>query len=85
MKKMMAVVSLGLAFAAGAAFADKVQDWQDLDNVRTHVQQAINEMERARSANHYDMDGHGAKAEQHLHEAEHELQLAIESAKKSKK
>ena len=83
MKKTLAVLTLGLAFAAGAAFADKVQDWKDLAGVREHVQKAIHEMERARAANHYDMDGHGAKTEDHLREAERELKEAIESAKKS--
>jgi predicted lipoprotein len=84
MKKTLAVLSLGLAFAAGAAFADKVRDWHDLDAVHHHVQEAIHEMERARAANHYDMDGHGAKAEEHLRAAEHELHEAVESAKAAK-
>jgi hypothetical protein len=38
-------------------------------------------MDHARSANHYDMDGHGAKAERALHDAEHELDLAVQSAR----
>jgi hypothetical protein len=49
--------------------------------LRAQVVESIHEMERARSANHYDMDGHGAKAEEHLHAAERELGLAVESAK----
>ena len=83
MKKTMVVsiLSVCLSFAAGAAFADKVHDWHDLDGVRAHVVEAIHEMERARSANHYDMAGHGAKAEQHLREAERELNEAIEASK----
>jgi hypothetical protein len=36
-------------------------------------------MDRARAANHYDMNGHGAKAEEHLHAAERELHDAIET------
>ena len=59
-----------------------VRDWHDLDAVHTHVNEAINEMNRARAANHYDMAGHGAKAEEFLHSAEHELRLAVEAAKK---
>ena len=43
--------------------------------------EAIHEMDRARAANHYDMAGHGAKAEQALHEAEHELHEAVEASK----
>jgi hypothetical protein len=40
-------------------------------------------MDRARAANHYDMMGHGAKAEQHLHDAERELGLAVDASKAS--
>jgi hypothetical protein len=83
MKKTMAVsiLSVCLSFAAGAALADKVHDWHDLDAVHGHVMEAIHEMERARAANHYDMAGHGAKAEEHLRAAEHELSEAIEASK----
>jgi hypothetical protein len=38
-------------------------------------------MDHARAANHYDMAGHGAKAEEHLRAAEHELHDAIEAAR----
>jgi len=81
MKKAIAIAALGLAFVAGAAFADKVRDWHDLDAVHHHVQEAIHEMEKARAANHYDMEGHGVKAEEHLRAAEHELHEAVEAAK----
>jgi hypothetical protein len=81
MRKILTVAAVGLSFVAGAVLAQKVHDWHDLDEVHKHVQESIHEMERARAANHYDMDGHGAKAEEHLHAAEHELQLAIDSAK----
>jgi len=81
MKKAIAIAALGLSFVAGVAFADKVRDWHDLEAVHHQVQEAIHEMERARAANHYDMDGHGVKAEEHLRQAERELHEAIESAK----
>ena len=81
MKKAIAIAALGLAFVAGAAFADRVRDWHDLDAVHHHVQEAIHEMEKARAANHYDMEGHGVKAEEHLRAAEHELHEAVEAAK----
>jgi len=42
-------------------------------------------MEHARAANHYDMEGHGAKAEEHLRAAERELGLAIDAAKATAK
>jgi len=81
MKKIVAILGLCLAFVAGAAFADKVRDWHDLDAVHKHVTEAIQEMERAQKANHYDMSGHAVKAEAHLRDADRELNLAIESAK----
>jgi hypothetical protein len=84
MKKAIAISALALAFVAGAAFADKVRDWHDLAEVHQHVQESIREMERIRAANHYDMAGHGAKAEEHLRAAEHELHEAVEAAKAAK-
>jgi hypothetical protein len=84
MKKAIAIGALCLSFVVGAAFAEKVRDWHDLDAVHNHVKESIHEMERARAANHYDMDGHGVKAEDHLRQAERELNQAVESAKRAK-
>jgi hypothetical protein len=81
MRKALTVGALGLTFVAGAVFAQKVRDWHDLEEAQKHVTESIQEMERARAANHYDMAGHGAKAEEHLRQAERELHLAIEAAK----
>jgi len=78
---MVAVISACLSFAAGIAVAERVHDWHDLDAVHGHVMEAINELDRARAANHYDMKGHGAKAEEHLHAAERELHDAVETMK----
>ena len=83
MKKVFAVFTLALAFAAGAVLSAQVRDWHDLDAVHKHVIESIHEMERARAANHYDMQGHGAKAEAHLRDAERELGLAIDAARAS--
>lgn len=80
MNRRLIAVTL-MSFMAGVAMAAKVRDWHDLDAVHTHVVQALKEMDRARAANHYDMDGHGARAEQLLHDAEKELHEAVESAK----
>jgi hypothetical protein len=77
----VAVFSLCLSFVAGIAVADKVRDWRDLEAAHHHVQEAIHELDHAREANHYDMAGHGVKAEEHLRAAEHELHEAIEAAK----
>jgi hypothetical protein len=57
--------------------------WLDLDAVHKHVIESLPEMEHARDANHYDMMGHGAKAEEHLRAAERELGLAIDAARAS--
>lgn len=82
MKKTLLIAITGLSLGAGAvAFADKVHDWHDLDKVHMHIVESIHEMERARAANHYDMAGHGAKAEELLRQAEHELHEAVEAAK----
>ncbi|HEY6304583.1 MAG TPA: hypothetical protein VIX14_16115 [Terriglobales bacterium] len=81
MKKAIAfaVITACLSFVAGIAVADRVHDWHDLDAVHSHVQEAIHELDHARAANHYDMQGHGARAEEHLHAAERELHDAIET------
>jgi hypothetical protein len=76
---VVAVLSVCLSFVAGIAVADRVHDWHDLDAVHGHVQEAIHELDHARAANHYDMAGHGAKAEEHLHAAERELHDAVEA------
>ena len=85
MRKALAVSALALSFIAGAALSAQVRDWRDLDAVHKHVSEAIHEMEHARAANHYDMEGHGARAEDHLRAAERELGLAIDAAKATSK
>jgi hypothetical protein len=81
MKRLLAVSALALSFVTGAAVSAQVRDWHDLDGVHKHVVEAIHEMERARAANHYDMGGHGVKAEEHLRAAERELGMAVEAAR----
>jgi hypothetical protein len=82
MKRLLTVSAVAVSFVAGAAVSAQVRDWHDLDGVHQHVIEAIHEMDRARAANHYDMDGHGAKAEDHLRAAEHELDLAVQAARR---
>jgi hypothetical protein len=81
MKNLAIIAVAAVSFAGGVAIAAEVHDWRDLDKVHEHVKQAINEMERARAANHYDMAGHGVKAEQLLRDAEAELHQAVDAAK----
>ena len=75
------VLCVCLSFVAGIAVAERVHDWEDLKAAHDHTMEAIKEMDRARAANHYDMAGHGAKAEEHLRAAEHELHESIEAAR----
>jgi hypothetical protein len=84
MKKKTGVITVGLLLASGLAFAEKVDDKKDLHKARENIRQAMNEMDRARAANEYDMDGHGAKAEQLLKDAEAEIKLATEAVRKDK-
>jgi hypothetical protein len=84
MKTAVLAIATGLSLAAGFAMAEPVRDWHDLDKVHNHVVESIHEMERARAANHYDMAGHGAKAEDLLRQAEKELHEAVEAAKAAK-
>jgi hypothetical protein len=77
MKKAVFALTAVVSLAGGVALAAMVRDWHDLDKVHTHVLESIHEMERARAANHYDMAGHGAKAEELLRQAERELNEAV--------
>jgi len=81
MKSVIFALAAGLTLAVGIASAEPVRDWHDLDKVHKHVAESINEMQRAREANHYDMAGHGARAEELLRQAERELHAAVEAAK----
>jgi hypothetical protein len=74
------IVSL-LVSSAHAQSGRDVCDWRDLDKVHAHVAEAVNEMARARAANHYDMNGHGLKAEDLLKQSQDQLARAVESAK----
>lgn len=83
MKKILFAVIGASMLSFSSAYAE-VRDWKDLEKVHEHVNEAIHEMERARAANHYDMKGHGEKAEAALHQAERELHEAIEASKTAK-
>jgi len=84
MRALTLLLPLAMALSLGVARAEEVKDWKDLHKVHHQIEAAIKEMERARAANHYDMAGHGAKAEELLRQAEHELHEAVEAAKKAK-
>jgi len=84
MKTAVLAIATGLSLATGLTMADPVHDYHDLQLIQQHVTESIHEMERARAANHYDMAGHGNKAENYLRQAEKELHEAIEAAKAAK-
>jgi hypothetical protein len=81
MKKGMLIAVAALTLISGSAIAKKVRDWHDLHAAHMHLQQVIHELERARGRNNYDMQGHGAKAEEFAHKAEAELNMAVEAIK----
>ena len=76
------LVGMMVSFVSGAALGAHVHDWKDLDRIHKHLQETLREMEKARKANHYDMDGHGAKCEELVKQAEQEEAQAVASAKK---
>ena len=84
MKKVITTSLLVAAAFSVGVLAAPVRDWQDLHKVHEKIQSAIRDMEQARAANHYDMAGHGEKAEKLLREAERELHEAVEASKSAR-
>lgn len=78
MKRVLLLAALALAMSAPLAYAEPVRDGDDLRAAHEKVQEALKDLERAQKANHYDMGGHAAKAEQALRNAEQEMALAVE-------
>ncbi|SPJ17910.1 exported hypothetical protein [Burkholderiales bacterium] len=80
MKRLLLAI-LGASMLCFSSAYGQVRDWRDLEEVHKHIVEAIHEMERARAANHYDMEGYGARAEEALRHAERELHEAIEASR----
>jgi hypothetical protein len=78
-------LGLGLAIATGVATAGPETGHPNIIAARQDAQHAIEKMRAAQVANEYDMDGHAAKAEKLLAEAERQMKLAAEAANKNKK
>ena len=78
-------LGLGLAIAMGAAIAGPEAGHPNIIAAREAAQHAIEKMHAAQVANEYDMEGHAAKAEKLLAEAERQMRLAAEAANKNKK
>jgi hypothetical protein len=90
MKKILLLAAmttsmLALPMLANTAFAEEVRDKGDLRAAHEKIQNALKDLERAQRANHYDMGGHAAKAEEDLRHAERELHEAIESREHDKR
>jgi phosphate-selective porin len=67
--------------ANGIVSAAELKDQKAINDVHLKLQEADKEMRWALEANH-DMGPHGARAEELIRQADAELQLAIEAAKK---
>ncbi len=80
MKKSIVAVISALSLVGGVAIGAQVHDWHQIHEADRHIDEALHEMHDAQAANHYDMGGHAAKAEQLLNGAKHELHAAVESA-----
>jgi hypothetical protein len=78
---MKTLIAAGCALMlAGSLMAGPMAGHGNLEEAHNKIKIAIGAMERAQKANHYDMDGHAAKAEQLLRDAEREIRMAAESA-----
>ena len=77
---LLAVVAAGALMAS----AGPLKGHGNLKEAHNKIRTAIEAMERAQKANHYDMAGHAAKAEALLRQAEEEINLAAEAANAAK-
>jgi len=82
MKNLYLALAMAVAFASGAFTMAQVRDWHDVEKVHNHVLEAMHELEHLQRANGYGMGGHGERADQLLHQAEHELDMAVQFAQR---
>ncbi len=75
------VLGLGL-FASGVVVGQNVNPNRhpNLAAAQRFIEQAIDRISAAQQANEYDMNGHAAKAKEHLDKAYAEVKLAAEAA-----
>jgi len=83
-KKVLIPALLATLAVSMVVLAGPVRDWKDLHAIHEKVKNAIMDLEHARAANHFDMAGHGAKAEEYLRLAEKELHEAVEAARQGR-
>ena len=88
MKKIVLPVLAALAVLVACAHAEAAppveninpQHHPNLAAAQRLSREAINPISAAQAANHYDMDGHAARAKELLEQANFELKLAAEAA-----
>jgi len=85
MKKLFLAPLFVLAALSTQVYAGPEAGHPNIIAAREDAQHAIEKLKTAQAANEYDMNGHAAKAEQLLREAEKEMKLAAEAANKNKK
>lgn len=78
MKKNILFITMGLSLVGGSVFAQVARDWHEFHKFHEHVQEAIQEVEIARSTTNT-VPGQGGKAEGFLRQAEEELRMADNS------
>jgi len=87
--KKIAIAAVAALFVSGAVLAQNaassLKSHPEIGAAHEHVIQALAELRKAQSANHYDMQGHAKHAEQLLTEAEREITASAEAAGENKK
>jgi hypothetical protein len=91
MRSLFKVVSLTVALAApvGLALAKAppksaiIAKHPNLDAAQKLLAQAVEKIDIAQKANEYDMDGHAQKARELVQQANDEIKLAAEAARKN--
>ena len=78
------IITSGVLLMAGAVMAGPLKGHVNLKEAHNKIKMAIAAMERAQKANHYDMEGHAAKAEALLRQAEQEISMAGTDATQNK-
>jgi len=78
MRKIFFILSVMVMVFEPAVFAQMkaARDWHNYHKFHVHIQEAIQEVEIARRANHFEITGHGRNTEDLLCLAEKELQMA---------
>lgn len=84
MKKFW-IAGLGAVLVSGMVVAGPLKGHPNLKKAHNKIKAAQADLVRAQKANEYDMEGHAAKAEQLLSQAEQEIAQAASAATANKK